>query len=234
MFGFMTGSKNGGWKWGLSSTARLDWTERPLSATVLVSGLANVPQLFLTFCFMALNSFCTAITVVQEWNSLGATRKGLRVSEPRGDQRSTYFLNLPYRWAVPLLVVNTALHWFLSQVFFLVRTDHVDSYGDVNHDLSRTSVGASGVSFAVFFIVFFVLWISVRTLASRKLTIDLPPASSSSLLISAACHPLDGDREAHLKPVQWGAIPGQVVEGYGHCSVSAGPVANPEVGGKYY
>lgn len=32
----------------------------------------------------------------------GATRKGLHVSEPRGDQRSTYSLSLLYSWAAPL------------------------------------------------------------------------------------------------------------------------------------
>lgn len=170
---------------------------------------------------------------MQEWNGIGATRKVLRVSEPRGDQRSTYFLSLPYRWAIPLLVVNTSFHWFLSQVFFLVRTDAMSGFREVDHERSRTAVGASGVSFAVFFGVFFILWISVRTLASRKISTNLPPASASGLIISAAYHLL-GDREAHLKPVQWGGVPGQVVEGYGHCSVSAGHVTLPKEGEKYY
>lgn len=182
---------------------------------------------------MILNSFCTAITSIQEWNSLGAARKGLRVSEPRSDQHSTYFLNLPYRWAVPLLVVSTALHWFLSQVFFLVRIDVIDGSGKFDVRLSRTAVGVSGVSFAVFFGVFFVLWISVRSLASRKITTNLPPASSSSLIMSAACHPPKEDKNAHLKPVRWGVVAGEAVEGYGHCSVSSGPVTAPKEGEKY-
>jgi hypothetical protein len=48
-------------------------------------------------------------------------RKGLRVSEnPRGAQRSTYFLQLPYRYAIPLLIVSSAMHWMVSQSLFLV------------------------------------------------------------------------------------------------------------------
>lgn len=44
-------------------------------------------------------------------------RKGLRVTQPHGYQRSSYFLQLPYRWSLPLIVISGTLHWLLSRVF---------------------------------------------------------------------------------------------------------------------
>ncbi|KAJ8113546.1 hypothetical protein OPT61_g4354 [Boeremia exigua] len=139
------------------------------------SELANAPQVALSFCYLSLNSFCTAIRGIQEWSSLAVAKKGLRVSDPKGDQRSTYFLNIPYKWAIPLLVISN-----------LVRNDTFDNSGRLDLKSSNTAVGASGVSFIAFFVVFFILWISVRILASKKITTSIPVASSSSLIISAA------------------------------------------------
>jgi hypothetical protein len=45
----------------------------------------------------------------------------LRVTEPRGLQRSTYYLQLPYLYAILLLIVSTLLHQLVSQNIFIAH-----------------------------------------------------------------------------------------------------------------
>lgn len=47
------------------------------------------------------NSTITSMILGREWNQLGYRRKGLRVTVPRGEQRSTYYLSMPL--VIPLL-----------------------------------------------------------------------------------------------------------------------------------
>lgn len=63
---------------------------------------------------------------------MATTRKGLRVTAPRGEQRSSYFLQLPYRWAVPLMIVSGALHWLMSQTIFPVRLETRSRDGNID------------------------------------------------------------------------------------------------------
>ena len=46
----------------------------------------------------------------------------LRVSIPKGKQKSSYFLSLPYRYSVLLLICSTLIHLLLSQSIFVVQT----------------------------------------------------------------------------------------------------------------
>lgn len=143
-----------------------------------------------------------------EWNKLGRSgeRKGLRVTEPRGLQRGTYFLQLPYRFALPLIAVSTILHWLLSQSFFLVRIDYFDRDGKIQTDASRSSCGVSHSSLVTFFAVGVGLYAVVRFVGLVSMNPRLPPIGSSSLMISAACHPPAGEIEPHLNNVSWRLI----------------------------
>ncbi|KAF1357528.1 hypothetical protein EJ07DRAFT_167456 [Lizonia empirigonia] len=205
------------WSWGTSSAGVLSFAmdNNSARATFYNAWLANTPQVLLSFCYMNLNSFCTAIASAQEWNNLGpsGTRKGLR--------------------HLPLLAVNTTLHWLLSQTFFLVRIDQYNASGIMDPVSSRSACGVSSLSFVTFLTLFLGLCIAIRTVTSKKLATSLPPATANSLVISAACHPL-GEVEPHLKTVQWGVVKGEMVEGYGHCSISSEPVTGPQEGEVYY
>lgn len=166
-----------------------------------------------------------------EWNALASSRKGLRVTKPLGQQRSTYFLELPYKWSVPLLAMSTFLHWSLSQAFFLIRIDYYDQDGKFENWTS-----ASGVSFSslLAFFVGFIMLCSLVLIARRTLFTQLPQAENCSLMISAACHPAPNEIDPHLAKVQWGVVPHMKVGGYGHCSISSKSVARPVVGRVYY
>lgn len=86
--------------------------------------LANLPQIFLSALYFSVNRLCTSLYFAYEWNKYATRRKGLRVTSPKGDQRSTYFLQLPFRYAIPLVAISGLMHWLLSQSIFLVRFEH--------------------------------------------------------------------------------------------------------------
>ncbi|KAK8166579.1 hypothetical protein IWX90DRAFT_217317 [Phyllosticta citrichinensis] len=62
----------------------------------------------------------TSLLLADEWNRFLTTRKALRVSTPRSLQHSSYFLPLPLKYSVSLTVLNTLLHWLVSQCVFVV------------------------------------------------------------------------------------------------------------------
>src|SRR5438034_10256262 len=81
--------------------------------------------------------------VAKEWSRFTDQRRGLRVTEPKGSQTSSYFLNLPYAYAVPLLVFSVTIHWLASQSIFLARIIVLSP--DEKPDL-RTSISTCGYS----------------------------------------------------------------------------------------
>jgi hypothetical protein len=83
--------------------------------------IANSPQIILSAIYYSYNGLFTTFLLSNELNQFAATRKGLRVSiRPEQSQRSTYFLQLPYRYGIPLMVFSGVLHWLCSQSLFLV------------------------------------------------------------------------------------------------------------------
>ncbi|KAF2118006.1 hypothetical protein BDV96DRAFT_489526 [Lophiotrema nucula] len=82
------------------------------TGNLLTNKLAvNAPQTTLSFIYVAYNLMLTTLLLAREWDQYAYHRKGLRVSsKPKGAQRSIYFLQLPYRYSVPLLLVSGTLH----------------------------------------------------------------------------------------------------------------------------
>ena len=216
--------------WGTDSEDVLPIGSGPL----FNAWLANLPQIVLSFCYLALNGICTSMAGAQEWNGIAQTRKGLRVTRPTAKQRSTYFLQLPYRWAVPLILTSGILHWLLSQSLFFVRLVVVDQDNNAVEEKSKTACGYSALSFAVFLAVALVLTCAVGIAGLRHMQQRMPAAASCSLVISAACHPSEDEaRDAYLKKVKWGVVEDINGEGYAHCSITAGKLKKVMVGEKY-
>ncbi|KIK53553.1 hypothetical protein GYMLUDRAFT_232735 [Collybiopsis luxurians FD-317 M1] len=196
-----------------------------LTASVLV---ANSPQLILSMIYIVFNSLCTTLFLELEWSSYARFRKPLRVSSPTGEQRSTYFLQIPYRFALPLMAYSTALHWLVSQSIFLVKINYQEiinssfcGYSPMGMILS-TVVAASLILSAVVFAFF------------RHLDGNMPLAGSCSTAISAACHPPEDGADSS-KPLKWGVVLDREYErkeGVGHISFSSGEVLPPILG--YY
>ena len=223
------------WNWATSSTQQVPIAQSSYSTgSVLFNAwLANAPQLVLSTAYFALNRMCTSICFTREWNDYAMFRKGLRVTDPSAEQRPAYFLQLPYRWAVPLTAISGVLHWLLSQSLFLVLLEIRDTDGTIIDGESRSTVGYSNLSLLVFATTYFVMLFTVLGLQLRKITLRIPPSNHCSLVISASCHPPPEDVNAQLKPVQWGVVRARFGGGVGHCSFTSEGVSSPEQG-KYY
>ncbi|KAI0973664.1 hypothetical protein F4678DRAFT_486848 [Xylaria arbuscula] len=82
--------------------------------------LVNTPQLLLSVYYLAFNNLFTRIQMAKEWGALSTEYRSLRVTEPQGEQFSTYRLQLPYKYSLPLLTMSVALHWLLSNTIYVL------------------------------------------------------------------------------------------------------------------
>lgn len=189
--------------------------------------LANLPHVFLSLFYIQLNAMCTAMAGMVEWNGLATHRKGLRVTRPRGAQRSTYFLQLPYRFAIPGILASMFLHWVLSQTFALTLSRTNSKDGEAIFSDAR--IGISDLSLTVFGVSCLLIICTIWLVGRRSVFPDLVMAKNCSLMISAACHPGPDEMDPHLGKVRWGVLPG-----LGRCSFTRKIALRPDVGEAYY
>ncbi|KAI1342586.1 hypothetical protein F5Y15DRAFT_373244 [Xylariaceae sp. FL0016] len=155
--------------------------------------LANSPQLLMSFCYLAYNNLFTRMQVAKEWASMSIAYRPLRVTFPEGEQISTYRLQLPYRYSLPLMTLSVGLHWLLSNTIYVFI-----STGGYYNDLSigdsslppDTGIGIRySLAALLCLIVVSVILVTIPILLGRR---HLPPGSispgSNSLALSAACH----------------------------------------------
>lgn len=172
-------------------------------ATVLA---INVPQVIITIIYAVYNNTLTRILLAAEYNDFAIERKPLRVSFPIGEQRSTYYLSVPYRYSVPFLVLSTLAHWLASEAISLVQIVPRDLQGDTQRSRALHGMNASSIGL----IIMVVPWLTVVVvflvlLQFRKFkSAAMPIAMNCSAAISAACHPSPDDTDAAKKPVMWG------------------------------
>jgi hypothetical protein len=186
--------------WGTASQRRFKFPNA-LDGTnaVGLSALVNSPQLILSLLYMTGNQICTRWATAQEYNTFGIHMKSLRVSKPEGRQRGTRFLQLPFRWAIPMSITSGSLHWLLSQTIFLVRQD-----GSWDRDGSVAACGISGTAALVLFIVLLLVVLIIGRI-TRAETLKMVPATGQySWCISSACHPPECDVGIPLDAVGWG------------------------------
>lgn len=169
--------------------------------------------------YFASNSLLTNLAVAQEWGHLdNKERKTLRVSHPVGRQRSSYFLSLPFRISVPLMLSTTLLHWFISQAVFPIRTAFIDHNDNRIHDRDGTCVGFSVLGIILSLMFGLLILAALISAGYQRYRSSMPMASTCSLAIAAGCHRPDEDNDAHLLPIRWGPVS---CEGdVGHCAFS--------------
>ena len=164
--------------------------------------ISNFPQLVISFLYFNYNSIFTSMLVAKEWSEYGSKRKPLRVTSPRGRQRSTYWLQLPFRYGISLLVASTLLHWFISQSLFIIAINDLG-----NNDTTDSLTVACGYSPIA--ILFAMVLGSVCIALSigfgfRKYDASVPFVGSCSAAISASCHRPEDDILAFERPVMFG------------------------------
>jgi hypothetical protein len=160
----------------------------------------------------------------------------LRVSSPRGRQRSTYFLQLPYRYAVPLTIISGLLHRLVSQSIFVADINVNDRAGHLDPTLSVSTCGYSVFAMAFTLIMGGALLAVAIGLGLRRYRPGMPPVGTCSVAIAAACHVREKEKDnVALLPLQWGAIPDNGVSetGVGHCCFSSEEVEMPKEGQAY-
>ncbi|KAF3763462.1 hypothetical protein M406DRAFT_74077 [Cryphonectria parasitica EP155] len=180
-----------------NNTAVNIFYEPPSYVTLLLA--ANSPQIILSFCYFSFNAFFTRTQTEQEWNSYSLEYKPLRVSHPTGSQTSSYRLQLPYRYSLPLLGVSIGLHWILSNAIFIyiVEGNFWDSsYISYSFDLQELGVsedalvamGVSGLALLIMTLVSALLCCIPIAFSYRKVPGTMVAGGSNSLVLSAACH----------------------------------------------
>jgi hypothetical protein len=215
----------------------ISWQIESIMGNVLV---ANIPQMVLSFLYFSYNGLFTCMLLGYEWSQFAHDRKGLRVSGAQaGAQRSTYFLQLPYRFSLPLMTVSAILHWLVSQSIFLVAIDfyHFDGiFHSEEESSSWMSCGYSPIAIITTLILGIIMVCAAVGFGYVKYKPGMNLAGSCSVAVSAACHAeewdgVDGHTAAKGK-LKWGVV-GIGPDGIGHCSLSSREVSLPEEGRMY-
>jgi hypothetical protein len=203
--------------------------------------IANLPQVLLSFLYFAYNGLYTAMLMGYEWTSYAYKKKGLRISRrPFGAQRSTYFLQLPYRFGIPLVLLSGTLHWLVSQSIFVVAFDTYDKYGQLRIENRKGAMtktcGYSPIAMLTAVVLGVFMVVAVVGFGYIPHKRGMPLAGSCSLAISAACHPEQQpdteDTVLSKRKLQWGVVSTNS-DGIGHCAFSNKGVG-PLVKGRMY
>jgi hypothetical protein len=159
--------------------------------------VVNFPQPILSATYYVYNGIFTCYLLGSEWNNFANQRKGLRVSaRPQGAQRTSYWLQLPKRWAIPLMALSAFLHWLVSQSFFLVSliTDSFvfienKEYLESSRKRELFTAGYSLMAILTTIGVGFCMVLIAVLIGFRKHKNGyMPVAGTCSAAISAACH----------------------------------------------
>ena len=231
------------WRLGfgsLNANALVSLSDTTLPATAyyitLFVLLANSPQLVFSFLYLLYNATYTSMLQGAEWAEFASKRKPLRVTSPKGEQRTTYYLELPYRYAVPLMAASALMHWLMSQSIFLAMIKRRTVPYDRGDPMDNTAVTCG---YSVIPIVFSItlgglmLLTLIMLAIFRRLPAGMPLLGNCSAVISAACHRPKEDMDAARLPVQWGVIGNAYGQEMGHCTLTSMEVTKPIEGQLY-
>jgi len=212
--------------------------------------LANTPQAIASLLYYSYNGVFTAMLANREWARYAYKRAALRVSEPTSTQRSTYFLSLPFRYSVPLIISSILLHWFISQTLFMVRIavykDGVLKTTFPGLDLSSENCSVTSLGFSDSALIAAIVMGCLLVLVCLgfagfcRYPTGMPLGGTNTAVISAACHVRHtGGRKVEdldyvvERPLQWGVTVEGTKDQAGHCSFSDKAVQKPVEGCLY-
>lgn len=239
------------WHSGTHSDSKT-WARQSTMDLMQAIIVSNIPQIILSFLYLNYNGLMTVMSLAREWARFSVRRNGLRVSTTRkGAQRSTYFLQLPYRFGLPLLVLTGLLHWLLSQSIFLtylqpvelvspfLDPDYAAAHPDdirypYDYQTPEISQGFSTIASFVTMIVLTILLLWITVVGFMRLPSSMPVVSSYSAAIAAACHttPEELGQDTAEAEIMWGET-SDVGSGIGHCAFSMHEVREPQEGRLY-
>lgn len=170
--------------------------------------IANSAQFIITLCYYFYNSLLTRMLLSAEYSSYGVERKPLRVTWPTkgSQQRTTYWLSIPYRYGIPSLLLFTILHWLVSQGIYFVLGFPYDTNGNMMYELKTSRPLFSYMPLSCAGVLLAILGIMIIAVSFRRLKSEIPLAGTCSAAISASCHVPESartDTVAHCK-LMWG------------------------------
>lgn len=196
----------------LASTYGLNFVRGSRGRAIQVV-LANSFQVMVSFLYLFYNNILTRQVLADEMIRYVRNRKALRVSSPRNlTQRSSYFLSLPWKYAVPQMGLFMVLHWLISQSAFTVQNR---GYGPGPNGPRIPGLDGARLGFSAIGIVFSttlgaILAIALVANSLRPYAIPVPKQfplmASNSAAIASNCRRPYEDKDAHLYPVQLGVV----------------------------
>ncbi|PWW73704.1 hypothetical protein C7212DRAFT_365968 [Tuber magnatum] len=153
--------------------------------------LANLPQTILSFLYLTYNSLFTCMLSGYELSLFSHHHRTLCVTSPRPGQRSTYWLQIPYNYAIPLMALSGLLHWLTSESIFLARVEMSDPLGK---EISAT-INGLGYSCIAIILVLMLAALALLTPAGmgyRPFAAEITTTGGCSAAISAASHSRGG------------------------------------------
>ena len=200
--------------------------------------LANLPQTILSFLYLTYNSLFTCMLAGHEWSHFSHSHHTLRVTSPCPGQRSTYWLQMPYTYAIPLMTLSGLLHWLTSQSIFFARLEVSGPFGGLS--LGGTTDGLTGVGYSCIAIIFVLTLCILALLAAagmgfKRFSAEITTVGCCSAAISAACHTLGVDsKEIVGKKLRWGDVGHVPNSGVRHLSFSSEEEISKPVFGEVY
>ena len=194
----------------------------------------NTPQLLFSTLYFMYNGMFTSMITSAEWTQFAKVRKALRVSKPKAGQWSTYWLQLPWKFSLPLLAISVLLYWLVSRSFFIVRINVFGWAGKEQADRDVSACGYSPLAKLIVILVVVVSLVVMMVAGWQKLTPGIPVCGTNSVALAAACHQSkEGDPLVSQKQLLWGVVePGGKVTP-GHCSMTDGEVGDLVDGLRY-
>lgn len=191
--------------------------------------VANLPQALVSFRYLTYNGLYTCMLVADEWSRFAHQRKSLRVTSPSGLQRSTYYLQLPYMYSIPLLVSSGVLHWLISQSIFLARVTSFSSHWSEDHSEDISTTGYSCIAIIFVIVVGTIMVIAGILNGFRSFKPGMPLVGYCSAAIGAACHAPPEDVDAAVLRVMWGVV-SKSASGVGYYAFSSKDFSLPREG----
>ncbi|PUU77979.1 hypothetical protein B9Z19DRAFT_1127459 [Tuber borchii] len=141
-----------------------------------------------------------------EWSLFGHHHRTLRVTSPRPGQHSTYWLQIPYTYAIPLMTFSGLLSWLTSQSIFLARIEISDPLGKPTGTMTN-AVGYSCIAIIFVLVLGILALMAAAGMGCRPFAAEITAVGSCSAAISAACHAWGEDSEGIVgKKVRWGDV----------------------------
>lgn len=178
--------------------------------------VANAPQIVVSYIYLAYNGLFTCVLATAEWVNYSVRPRGLRVTWPRGQQRSRSYLQLPYTYGVPLLTASALLHWLISQSLFLMRVTVYKFDGTESRDDSVVATGFSPYAIVFALSLGGAMLLAVLLLGFlRRFPATMPLAACCSASTAASCQPQEdmAKDDLTLQKLQWGVVDQRLMTG---------------------